>query len=698
MDHGTVARFNTLEEMVLATAEMIRPPERLNVAEAAVKYRILNTPQGYSGPYTHEKTPYAIEPMEEMTSLDFTGLIFVGPAQCAKTELGLNFLSYTAICDPADLMLLQPTQAASRDFAKRRVERMFRHSPEVGSRVLAGRQNQNIFDTKFTSGMLFTLSWPTISELSGKPIPRLWLSDYDRMPQNVDGEGAPFDLARKRTQTFRRYGMTVAESSPGFAVDNPRWVAATKHSAPPTKGILALYNRGDRRRWYWPCAGCGEAFEPDFSLLSYPDTADEMEAAEATVLFCPSCGFTHSHEPTKGSPGKQEMNSRGRWVGENQRMIDRKVVGPRIRSDIASFWLKGPAAAFSSWQELVLNYLKAAREYEQIGSEEALKTTVNVDQGLPYVPRAMLSGLLPEDLKASAKPNDIGVVPEGVRFLLATTDVQKNAFVVQVHGIGEKGDVWIIDRFEVRKSERLDGDSEHLWVSPGSYPEDWHLLVDQVILKTYELADGSGRHMQIRATACDSGGREGVTANAYSFWRWLRSAECKHPNLHRRFHLVRGDPSPSAQRWRITYPDSMRKDRHAGARGDVPVIAIGSNLMKDQVAHMLDRKDDGGGRVNFPSGLPDEFYEEMAAEERTAKGWLNPRRTRNESWDLLVYCMTLAVSQYVRLEQIDWENPPGWACEWDSNDLVFLPEAGRPFTTPESDAMKDLAKLAGVLG
>jgi phage terminase large subunit GpA-like protein len=69
--------------------------------------------------------------------------------------------------------------------------------------------------------MLFTLSWPTISELSGKPIPRLWLSDYDRMPQNVDGEGAPFDLARKRAQTFKRYGMTVAESSPGFAVDNP---------------------------------------------------------------------------------------------------------------------------------------------------------------------------------------------------------------------------------------------------------------------------------------------------------------------------------------------------------------------------------------------------------------------------------------------------------------------------------------------
>ena len=56
--------------------------------------------------------------------------------------------------------------------------------------------------------------------------------------------------------------------------------------------------------------------------------------------------------------------------------------------------LKGPAAAFSSWQELVLNYLKATKEYQRTGSEEALKTTVNVDQGLPYVPRAMISGSL----------------------------------------------------------------------------------------------------------------------------------------------------------------------------------------------------------------------------------------------------------------------------------------------------------------
>ena len=54
------------------------------------------------------------------------------------------------------------------------------------------------------------------------------------------------------------------------------------------------------------------------------------------------------------------------------------------------------AAAFSSWQELVLNYLKATKEYQRTGSEEALKTTVNVDQGWPGYDTAAIERTSPE--------------------------------------------------------------------------------------------------------------------------------------------------------------------------------------------------------------------------------------------------------------------------------------------------------------
>lgn len=682
--------YESLEHIIADTAAMVRPPERLTVPEAAEKYRRLNIPGAYVGPWQNDVTPYCVEPMQILTSHEYTAMIFVGPAQSAKTDMALNWVLHTAICDPSDMMLIQTSQATARDFSKRRLDRLYRHSKEVGNKLIPGRNNQNIFDTRFKAGWLLTLSWPTINELSGKPIPRLWLTDYDRMDQDIDGEGAPFDLARKRATTFRSFGMTVAESSPGFEVENPKYISASKHEAPPTRGILSLYNRGDRRRWYWKCISCKEAFEPDFTLLSWPESQDDMEAAEQAVMNCPKCGSIYAHDPQKDGPGKHEMNIAGKWIKDGMNWMENgTVMGESMRSDIASFWLKGPAAAFSDWKTLVLNYRKAMAEFERNGSEEALKVTVNTDQGLPYIPKGIDGDRLPEDLKDRALDYGEKEVPEGVRFLLASIDVQKNRFVIQVHGFGKDRDIWLIDRFDVKKSNRKDEDGERYWISPGSYLEDWQLLVDEIILKTYPCADQK-HHMQIKYTVCDSGGREGVTAKAYDFWRWLRD---KHDhNLHRRFLLLKGSPYKTAPRVQITYPDSERKDRRAGARGEVPVLMINSDAVKDQVNKMLDRTDPNGGMVNFPDWLPDTFYTELTAEHRTPKGWVNPRNHRNESWDLLCYAVACSICIHIQTELINWDKPPSWAATWDKNDLVST-DGNQRFTKPLKQEY-DLAKLA----
>ena len=54
--------------MVLATSEAVRPPERLTVA--AEKYRYLNNPGSYVGKFKNSKTPYLVEPMVTLTSVD----------------------------------------------------------------------------------------------------------------------------------------------------------------------------------------------------------------------------------------------------------------------------------------------------------------------------------------------------------------------------------------------------------------------------------------------------------------------------------------------------------------------------------------------------------------------------------------------------------------------------------------------------
>lgn len=710
------ALFDSIESMVVAAAEGVRPPERLSVSEAAAKYRKLNNPGSYVGDWMNETTPYLVEPMDMLNSVSHTAMIFAGPAQAGKTDMFQNWQTYTVVCDPADMMLIEKSQATARDFSIRRTDRLHRHTPEVGSRLITRRNSDNTFDKRYTSGMIFNLSWPTINELSGRPIPRLWLSDYDRMDQDVDGEGEPFDLARKRATSFQSHGMCAAESSPGFFVENPKWIAKTRHEAPPTQGILKLYNRGDRRRWNWRCVECHNAFEPDFSLLAWPKSEDIMESAEGVFMACPHCGSVYTHDPGV-LPGKHELNRSGRWIKDGMIWTpEGEIVGKPFRSDIASFWLKGPAATFVNWKDLVFKFLTAEKEYEDTGSETALKATVQTDQALPYTPKAVSDARLPEALKSRAKDFGQRVVPHGVRYLVACIDVQKNRFVVQVHGIGVGGDIWIVDRFDIKKSKRLDEDGERFWINPGAYLEDWKLLVEEVMLKTYPLIDGSGREMAIKMTMCDSGGKEGVTANAYNFVRWLRDgrefkAEADGVEVPQdqgeyvwaagmfpRFQLIKGDPAPSAPRVRLGYPDSQRKDRHAGARGEIPVLFLGSDLLKDAVDKMLDRTDARGGRINFPSWLPDTFYTELTVEHRDpAKGWLNPKKYRNESWDLLVYAYASGLTRQIGLEHMDWNHPASWAEEWEKNDLIFDPaKQNKPFEN-EAKSNYDFGSLADEL-
>lgn len=663
-------------------------------SQAAEEYRYVNQPGAYVGKWFNATTPYMVEPMDTAVSTSFTGMIFVGPAQSAKTDsLVINEILYTVTVDPIDMILYCPSQAAARDFSARRVDRLHRHSEEVGKHLLKRRDADNTFDKHYDNGMILTLSWPSVVEFAGRPVGRVILTDYDRMDDDIAGEGMPYDLASKRTQTFGNFAMTIAESSPSRPVMDPRWIRATPHQAPPTEGILKLYNRGDRRLLYWPCPYCGSYFVGRFSNLTWDRTKkNPVEAGETVRMECPKC---HEHIHPDERKG---MLQRCVWLKDGQAIdTDGKVYGEGPRSKIASFWLFGTAAAFQTWAGLVANFKNAEDEFERTGSEDALTKFYNNDLGEPYLPKSLENERLPEALKARAE--DWGgtltnpTVPENVRFLIACVDIQKNAFVVQVFGIspGEPFDITLIDRFTIHKSKRQDDDGDTLWVRPGTYLEDWDLIEEQVMRRTYPLADDSGRRMTIKMTVSDSGGAVGVTSRAYEFVRVMRSR-----GLGGRFHLVKGDPKPGAPRARITYPDSVVSGNKALLRADVPVLMLHSNTLKDELSNRLDSLIPGRGLIRFPDWLADWFYGELCAEVRTDKGWNNPNGARNEAWDLFYYCIGVCISRLIGVEGFDWNNPPSFALPWDRNPLVIAPDAKEAFA-PEAQPDYDFGKLAQVL-
>lgn len=655
---------------------ILRAPRRMRVADAVAQYMRVPMGAGNSVPWDPLVAPYVIEPMNCLASREYDAVIFVGPARTGKT-IGLidGWVIYNVICDPADMLIIQMTEEKAREHSKKRLARTFRVSPEVVSRLSPNKNDNNVYDRTFLAGNYLKIGWPSVNIMSSSDYKCVALTDYDRFSEDIDGEGDAFSLASKRTTTFMSSGMTLVESSPGRDVKDVKWRRTSPHEAPPTTGILSLYNRGDRRRWYWPCPHCGEYFQPCGDVVAgFRDIADPVLASEAAYIQCPSCSGRIMPEQ------KRELNGRGVWLRDGESInADGSRYGDPRRSRIASFWMEGPAAAYQTLSQLVYKLLTAEQEYETTGSEETLKTVINTDWGLPYLPRASMEQRKSELLEQRAEPVPSRSVPDGVNFLVATVDVQAGRhrrFVVQVTGYGSRGERWIIDRYNITQSLRGDSDGESQRIDPASYPEDWDVLLTDVFHKSWPLASDPSQQMRLMAMAVDSGGEDGVTDNAYKFWR-----RCRRDGLGKRIYLFKGDSIRRAKLITRTFPDNTgRTGRRAQAAGDVPLWLLQTDALKDRVNNALWRDSPGPGYVHFPDWLGSWFYDELTYEERSSDGkWSKPGRGANEAFDLMVYAEALVILH--GYEKIRWPDAPEWASRetW----LECVPDSIEPSPSPE---------------
>ncbi|ELI2506592.1 phage terminase large subunit family protein [Escherichia coli] len=655
---------------------ILRAPRRMRVADAVAQYMRVPMGAGNSVPWDPLVAPYVIEPMNCLASREYDAVIFVGPARTGKT-IGLidGWVIYNVICDPADMLIIQMTEEKAREHSKKRLARTFRVSPEVVSRLSPNKNDNNVYDRTFLAGNYLKIGWPSVNIMSSSDYKCVALTDYDRFPEDIDGEGDAFSLASKRTTTFMSSGMTLVESSPGRDVKDVKWRRTSPHEAPPTTGILSLYNRGDRRRWYWPCPHCGEYFQPCGDVVAgFRDIADPVLASEAAYIQCPSCSGRIMPEQ------KRELNGRGVWLRDGESInADGSRYGDPRRSRIASFWMEGPAAAYQTLSQLVYKLLTAEQEYETTGSEETLKTVINTDWGLPYLPRASMEQRKSELLEQRAEPVPSRSVPDGVNFLVATVDVQAGRhrrFVVQITGYGSRGERWIIDRYNITQSLRGDSNGESQRIDPASYPEDWDVLLTDVFHKSWPLASDPSQQMRLMAMAVDSGGEDGVTDNAYKFWR-----RCRRDGLGKRIYLFKGDSIRRAKLITRTFPDNTgRTGRRAQAAGDVPLWLLQTDALKDRVNNALWRDSPGPGYVHFPDWLGSWFYDELTYEERSSDGkWSKPGRGANEAFDLMVYAEALVILH--GYEKIRWPDAPEWASRetW----LECVPDSTEPSPSPE---------------
>lgn len=672
--------FAAVDSVLREALPTLQPQRRIDVPEWAASSRRLSLPT-YQGPWRNDFAPYMTEPARMVTSRRYGAVAFVGPARTVKSEsLILNTVGHAIDCKPRDMMVVCQTQESAKAFSERKLAPMLRANPELAAKQMSGRGADNIHEKKFMGGMNLQIRWPVIGYFSQNEFFTVLLTDRDRMPDDVDGEGDPFMLARKRVQHAGSLGKVVSESSPGRTIERDDWEPATPHEAPPCAGVLSEYNLGTRGQFYWECPSCRTLFRPRFDTLHWEARPTDGETAKTVFMACP-------HGCVIGPDRKHELNARGVWLheaGDGVRLVE--IGDPDIRdTDVVSYWCEGPVAAMQSWEQLVLRYLQGKAQFDERGDETALKATITLDQGRPYLPsvRQVGEGLGLETLKALAERRSLGVAPAETRFVTVQVDVQPNRFVVSVEAWGRDLEHWLIDRFDMSTPpEDAPGasvDSEgkpRRAIDPPRYAEDWAAL-RPILDRAYPVA-GTGYSLLPRAMIVDSGGAAGTTANAYRFLRAMRRAGLGH-----RIFLAKGQGGINRQRAIYATPEKVL-GTVTKRTSDIRLVQVGTDPLKDEVALSLTRKEPGPGAYHLPDGLPDAVLAEFCAEVRTETGW-EPRKSglRNEALDLAVYAKALAI--VLKAEKLDWDRAPAWAAGVTENSYAVRIVTARIETAPQTE-------------
>lgn len=677
--------FETALADVCCGWQALVPPTRMTVAEGAAANFVIKRPGGGSGPWNPLETKYMVEPMNIVASRLHSAFVFIGPTQTGKTAaLCEGVLAHVVKNDPGDMLIVQMVQDKAREYSKQRIDRMFRNSPKLRG-LIARTQDDNTYDKMFVNGMWLRLAWPTGPNLASTSYRYAIGTDYDRWPEDIDGEGDGFTQLGSRVKTYLSRGMYGVESSPGFDISDPSYNLSGPHEAPPVGGVCGIYNRSDRRRWYWPCPHCGERFEakPGLGLFRLPTDDELLEdvrqldidrfARQYARVPCPTC------ESVIARDAKERMNHNGVWLPEGVRMDAKgRLSGTPRTSSIAGFYLGGLAATYVSWETLIRKHLQALLHFALTADEKPLKTTANTDQGVPYLPRHLAEAARGKQTPLDRAIPDMPryVVPDWARFVLAAVDIQggqRARFIVQVHAVGEHLQHALIDRYAITESKRLGPDGLPAPLDPATKPEDWDLLTEHVVNATYRT-DDPNREIRVFRTAIDSGGEAGVTDQVYAYYRRLRLQ-----GLHDRVRVVKG--ATTKVDWHIR--ETMVGNKQGN--GDIPLQLLNSNLFKDMVFNSLAVREPGPGYFHIPlpkspenpgGWLSPTFFDELQSEVRNPDGSYTQVKPRNEGLDCAYYVRALCMMVGCDRRGF-WVNPPDWALPLALNSEAMSPQERR---------------------
>jgi phage terminase large subunit GpA-like protein len=356
------------------------------------------------------------------------------------------------------------------------------------------------------------------------------------------------------------------------------------------------FESGSREYPYVPCPHCKH-----MQILEWDNMLAGLDPAkpEDAHFTCMACGalIEEHHRP--------QMLAAFEWRAHN----------PAAAREHRSFWLWSAYSYLQSWSQIAHEFLKAR------GDPGAEKVFLNDTAGKAY--RAQGEARPWEELRdrAAASHYVRGTVPPGALLLMLGIDCQHDRVEWQLVGFGKEYRRYVIDYGIVERH-----------ISDADCQRNLALLLARTWKNSF------GREIGISQTAIDG--------NAWTedVWTFARN----HPAS--KLIMIRGRGDDGAPRLAL-----VKRERNKSGvllKYSKRFYHLGVSNLKMALYRDL-AKDDAlsAGYVEFPSGLPDDYFQELTAERRepvkrngfTVYRWTKPDRQDNEALDTLIQATGAAI-------------------------------------------------------
>lgn len=479
---------------VLCAALTFSPLSDLDVW--ADKYRILprETSSEY-GQWRTQRFPFLRRPMKCMSPSSIAReIVCMKGAQLGFTELGITWILYSAACDPGPMGYVQKIKEDIEDFSKQKLKPSIDACPAVYYTLGEGRPRgyTNKYNNKSYPGG-FVLLGPATSTgfLKSKSWGRAFMDEEDEYPLNVNNQGSPRLILKKRMVNF-----------PGSKL--------VRVSTPVLDELSTIkdgFNLGSQEQYYVPCPYCNPKgidtqymFLIEWETIKWGKEIDDQTGDPVDVWCeCPQCGGRIDEEKYK-----TWMLDHGDWFStKNPKDPDKPL--PRYRvGDVPNPSFRIPSFyspwGFYSWHDAVHEFHEYLRTRDrnllQVFINQTCARTFSLEGG-----EVDHTGLYKRREVYASKHEDFEV-PEGGLCLTAGVDVQDDRIEVEVVAWGELEENWSVDYKVIPGDTQKMGDN-HLML-PNGQPSVWRLL-DEYLFKRFNHS--SGNDMAIEFTMIDCGHR-----------------------------------------------------------------------------------------------------------------------------------------------------------------------------------------------